>query len=79
MVSTANYHRKPLFWVIVLLVAAVAAYSTLQQVTFVPGVPTSGYVQAYLILLAFWFVGIVAAWFIMQLALFLFRKSRRRP
>jgi hypothetical protein len=74
MVSTFRWHRKPLFWILTLLLAAFAAYATLQQVTFVPGVPVTGHVQVYLVLLALWFVGILAVWFILQLLRFLVRR-----
>ena len=74
MVRAFRYHTKPVFWLVVIFVGAVAAYATLQQVTFVPGVPVTGHVQVYLILLALWIVGILGAWFIVQLLRFLVRR-----
>jgi len=77
MVSAFRYHLKATFWFGVFGLAALAAYCTLQQITFVPGVPFRGHLQVYAILLLLWAIAIVAAWFLVQLVRFLVRRGRR--
>ena len=68
---------KPLFWLAVLVIAAVVAYGTLQQITFIPGVPFRGYAQVFAILILLWSAAILAVWFFVQLIRPLVGRSHR--
>jgi len=74
MVIPFRWHRKPLFWIVTVLAAAIAAYATLQEITFVPGVPVAGHFRVYLILCALWAVGFLAVWLIVHLLRFVVRR-----
>ncbi|HEX5490143.1 MAG TPA: hypothetical protein VFX07_02685 [Candidatus Udaeobacter sp.] len=75
MVKAVGCHMKPLLWLAVFAIAAVAAYCTLEQITFVPGVPLRGYVQVFAFLFLLWCVAIIAVWFLVQLFRYVVRRS----
>jgi hypothetical protein len=55
-----NLLRKPLFWLSVSALAALFAFSVLQGITFVPGVPFSGYAQVFAVLFVAVFIVLLA-------------------
>lgn len=74
--SAFRYHLKPAFWIVVFVIATIAAYCTLQQITFVPGVPLRGYLEVYALLLVLWSVAILAIWFVVQVLRFMVHRAR---
>src|SRR6266496_5278118 len=47
MPTPRNWHLKPSFWFVLITIAALFGWSTLQQITFVPRVPLRGYIEAF--------------------------------
>jgi hypothetical protein len=59
-----QWHSKPAFWLMLVVLSAIFAWCALQQITFVPGVPIRGYAQTFLILFAITLVGFLVVWFL---------------
>ena len=57
-----DWQTKPLFGLVAIALSALFAYSTLQQITFVPGVPSGSHIYAFAILFVGFLLLVLAAW-----------------
>jgi hypothetical protein len=74
MLAPRRWHSKPLFWFVVIILAALFAYSGIQQITFVPNIPfraelllQRGYAQIFATLFVGFAFAILAGWFLVVL------------